>query len=166
MKIITVSDEIRACLRTSKKFSHKLRSFNHPKFHRDFDVKSAPLNATTTFMSSDNGQKNDTAVAHDTRCLHDSHGKVKLGKFLSDEIPNLNGWKQGDALSLLLFSIALEYAIRKLQKESDWNCKRLVSIWNTLIMLICWTEAGINILKKNTDAVLAGSLSRSEGREN
>jgi hypothetical protein len=34
---------------------------------------------------------------------------------LSDSFPVQNGLKQGDALSLLLFNFALEYAIRKVQ---------------------------------------------------
>jgi hypothetical protein len=36
---------------------------------------------------------------------------------LSDKFPSLNGLKQGDALSSLLFNFALECAIRKVQEN-------------------------------------------------
>jgi hypothetical protein len=40
---------------------------------------------------------------------------VWVGKDLSDIFPIRNGWKRGDALSLLLFNFALEYSIRMIQ---------------------------------------------------
>jgi hypothetical protein len=48
-------------------------------------------------------------------CLNEPHIKVRISKYLSDTFPVLNGLNQGDALSPLLFSFALEYAIRKVQ---------------------------------------------------
>jgi hypothetical protein len=46
-------------------------------------------------------------------CLNETYSKVRVGKFSSDKFPIQNGLKQGDAISPLLFSFALEYAIRK-----------------------------------------------------
>jgi hypothetical protein len=44
-------------------------------------------------------------------CLNETYSKVRIGKLLSDKFPIQNGLKQGDALSTLLFSFALKYAI-------------------------------------------------------
>ena len=41
------------------------------------------------------------------------------GKHLSDMFPIRNDLKQGDAISPLLFNIALEYAIRRVQVNQD-----------------------------------------------
>jgi hypothetical protein len=50
-------------------------------------------------------------------CLNEMYSKEHIGKYLSDNIPILNGLKQGDALLPLLFNLVLEYAIRKDQKS-------------------------------------------------
>jgi len=46
-------------------------------------------------------------------CLDETYSRVWVGKNLSDMFPIRDGLKQGDALSQLLFNIALDYAIRR-----------------------------------------------------
>jgi hypothetical protein len=48
-------------------------------------------------------------------CLNETFSRVWVGKNLSKIFPIRNGLKQGEALSPLLFNIALEYAIKRFQ---------------------------------------------------
>jgi hypothetical protein len=52
-------------------------------------------------------------------CFNEMYSKVCIGKHLSDNFPIQNGLKQGDALLLLLFNFALEYAIRKIRTGTE-----------------------------------------------
>ena len=52
-------------------------------------------------------------------CMTATCCRVRIGKNLSDMFPIRNDFKQGDALSPLLFNVALEYAIRRVQVNQD-----------------------------------------------
>jgi hypothetical protein len=50
-------------------------------------------------------------------CLNETYNKVCTGKHLPDMFPIQNGLRQGYALSLLIFNLSLEYAIRMVQEN-------------------------------------------------
>jgi hypothetical protein len=52
-------------------------------------------------------------------CPSETYSRVRVGKNLSDRFPIRNGWKQGDALSPLLFNFALGYTIRRVHVDQD-----------------------------------------------
>jgi hypothetical protein len=72
-------------------------------------------------------------------CLNESYSKIHVGKCLPGKFPIQHGLKQ-DALSPLLFSVALEYAIRKVQEN------QVGSELNGDISAVC---ADINLLCDN-----------------
>jgi hypothetical protein len=66
-------------------------------------------------------------------CLNEAYSRVRVDKYLSDRFPIKNGLKQKDALSPLLFSVALEYAIRRGSgKPGGLEIK-----WNTSAFSLC-----------------------------
>jgi hypothetical protein len=49
-------------------------------------------------------------------CLNETCSKVHIGKHFSDNCPIQNGLKQGNALLQILFNVALEFIITKVQE--------------------------------------------------
>ncbi len=52
-------------------------------------------------------------------CLTETYSRVRVGKYLSDMFPIINGLKKGNGLSPLLFNFALVYAIRRVHVNQD-----------------------------------------------
>ena len=51
--------------------------------------------------------------------LTETYSRVRVGKNVCDRCPIMNGLKQGDVLSPMLFNYALKYAIRRVQVNQD-----------------------------------------------
>jgi hypothetical protein len=78
--------------------------------------------------------------------LNETYSKVSISKYLTDNFPVQNDLKQGDALSPLIFNVALEYTIRKVQ-ENQVGLKL-----NGTHQLLVYAD-DVNLLRDNIDAI-------------
>ena len=90
-------------------------------------------------------------------CLIESYSRIRVGKHLSDIFLIINGLKQGDAVSPLLFNFALEDTIRRVQVNQDGlklnGTHRLLVYSNDINIL----EGSIHTVKENTEALIVAS---------
>jgi len=89
--------------------------------------------------------------------LNETDNRGRVGKRLSDMFPIKNGLQQGDSLWPLLFTFALEYAIRRVQVSQDGlklkGAHQLLAYANNINIL----GGSVPTVKKNTEAlVVAG----------
>ena len=90
-------------------------------------------------------------------CLNETYSRVRAGKYLSDVFPIRNGLKQRYALSSLLSTFALEYAMRRVQANQDG-----LKLNGTLQLLVYANDVtnlgrSVHTITKNTEPVVVAS---------
>jgi len=90
-------------------------------------------------------------------CLNETYSRVWVGTHLSDMFPIRNGFKQGDALSPLLFNYVVEYAIRWVQVNQDGlklNGTHRLPVYADDINIM---SGNVHTIKKNTEVLVDSS---------
>ena len=90
-------------------------------------------------------------------CLSETYSRVQVRQNLSDTFLIGNGLIKGDALSLLLFNFALDYAFRRVQVNQA--CLKLTDAQQLLVYAADVNILGGNVhtLKKNAEALVVAS---------
>jgi hypothetical protein len=90
-------------------------------------------------------------------CLNETYSRVQVGKHLSDTFPIKNGLKKGEAVSPLLFNLALKYAIRSVQANEEGlklNGTHQLLVYADNVNIL---GGSVHAIKKNTEAVVVAS---------
>jgi hypothetical protein len=90
-------------------------------------------------------------------CLSETYSRVRVGNNFSEIFPVRNGLKQGDALSLLLFNFALDYAIKRVQVNQDGL--KLNGTYQLLAYAVDVNILGgsVHTVKENADALVVAT---------
>jgi len=89
--------------------------------------------------------------------MNEIYSKVRVDKHLSDMFPIMNGFKQGYALTPLLFNFSMEYPTRRVQVYQDG-----LKLNGTHQLLVYVDDVNIlggsvHTIKKNTEAFVVAS---------
>ena len=90
-------------------------------------------------------------------CLNDTSSRVQVGRHLSDMFPVRNCLKQGAALLPLLFSFALEYAIRRVRANQDglkFSGTHQLLVYTGDVSILA---GSVHTVKKNVEALAVAS---------